>query len=215
MRSETKKHATSRGAVITFDVIKSRERTNVALTVQKAIQRINKRYWSQLLAPFVVTLGDEFQGVLKEHSLAFEVFLEIQTTLPIYAGLGIGKIDEGNENYAPRMTGEAFVLSRESLNFAKKYNHTFFASTDNRKITIAVNALAFASQFIRSEQTERQKFVVDRLTVEPELSKKKLAHELRITAASVSSILSGGGFPALEQIRNAIRAILSEGDFAS
>jgi hypothetical protein len=209
-KSETKQPTRTPKAVLTLDVVKSREMVDIPTKIHDRIQEINRRYRAQLFAPFVVTLGDEFQGVLEDIGIAFQIFLDVQRTLPIYAGVGIGEVEKGLETSASHMTGEAFVRSRAALNSAKKRKRTFVVSIRDDYFDTTINALAFAAQFIRLKQTKRQKAVIDTFILEPDLAKWQLAHKLRVSGPAISKILKAGGFYALEEIQVTIRLLLSQ-----
>jgi hypothetical protein len=195
--------------VLTFDIMSSREKRNIPSYIRNLTITINKKYQSILFTPFVVTLGDEFQGVLSDRSQVFQIFLEVQKIIPIYAGVGMGEVESLKETPAPQMTGEAFVRSRKALNQAKEMKRTFMVSTGVDYLDTSVNALAFAAQFIRSKQSKRQMQVSDRFILDPEMPQWQLADELKISRPTVSKILKYGGFDTLDEIRLAIQRILS------
>lgn len=109
-------------AVLTCDVIGSREIRRLPTQIALGLRKLNRHHRTALVAAFVVTLGDEFQGVIREINKSYRLYLEVQNALevPIYAGLGIGMAEASEDNYAPHMTGEAFIRSREALTAAKR-----------------------------------------------------------------------------------------------
>ncbi len=193
-------------AVLTCDVVGSREFRRVPTQIALTLRKLNKRYKPALVAAFAVTLGDEFQGVLREINKSYRLYLEAQNTLefPIYAGLGIGMAEASEDHYAPHMTGEAFTRSREALAAAKKKHRTFVARTGIENVDATVNALALAAQFIRSHHTNRQSSLANMLLFDPQLTSTELAKKLSISKSAVSQILKAAGFEALREIDHAI-----------
>ena len=199
-----------RAAVLTCDVVRSREFRGMPRRIASALQKLNERYRRALVAPIVITLGDEFQCVLKEINRSYDLYLEAEYVLklPIYAGLGIGTAETGNNNYAPHMTGVAFVRSRNALNLAKLRGRRFVAQTGNNNLNVAINTLSIAVQYIRSLHTQRQASVVDHMLLNPRLSQTELSKKLGVSKSAVSQVLRAAGFEALNEVSLAMRQLL-------
>jgi len=214
-KNKKRESMSSRFAVVTLDLIGSRDIDTLSTKIKNLLHEINRRYHAQLIAPFVVTLGDEFQGVLRSTSEVFHIFIDVQSVFEIYAGVGTGKIDRSQDTYSPSMTGEAFVRSREAIHSAKDRRRTFVVSTGEVELDLVVNTLAYAAQFIRSEQTARQKSVIDSLLLDSNLKKSRLATKLKVSPQAISRILKGGGFYTTQEITTTIQHILSVHDSMS
>ena len=55
------------GDIVGLKQLPQAERSHVQRQLEELLNRINKRYAKAIGARFLVTLGDEFQGVLKHH----------------------------------------------------------------------------------------------------------------------------------------------------
>lgn len=130
-------------SVINIDIVNSRNLKNrgeVQNTIKKYLNDLNKSYKNILLAPITLTLGDEWQIVLKKPLESYNMLKIIQVFLrnidiEIYAGIGIGDITTEISNDTREMDGSAFVFAREALNIAKDKKGIFskyIRSKDNK-----------------------------------------------------------------------------------
>lgn len=199
--------------VITCDVIGSRKVQRVPRHIDHALSKLNTKHRTDLIARFAVTLGDEFQGVLRSSSQVYHIRMEIEQMLrlPIYAGVGIGKAETTNDSNSSHMTGEAFIRSREALNFAKKKKREFILTTGNEVIDVAINSLAQAAQFIKAKQTHRQSKTINLLLENPTITQRKLAAKMRVSPANISKTLKAAGYEPLQAVISAIEILLKEG----
>jgi hypothetical protein len=99
-----------------------RKRTQEALIA--FLGRMNERFASELVAPFTITLGDEFEGVLS-HAAAGpaipDLVWEMETSLPeveVRLGVGCGEIATEISADPRAMDGPVFHRTREALEYA-------------------------------------------------------------------------------------------------
>lgn len=115
-----------------FDIKNSRHYPDRALlqyTLIDAIKRCNLQFEELLAAPFLITLGDEWQGLLKpyaNYNCIIDFFkLNLPQDISFYTGIGIGPIAISNfELTVNQLDGPAFYLAREALCYAKEKKHT-------------------------------------------------------------------------------------------
>lgn len=93
------------------------------------LKSCNLKFKDYILSPFLITLGDEWQGLLKENSPIYDIISFFKTTLPssveFYTGIGIGDITIHNfELTVNQLDGPSFHLARKALKYAKKNNCT-------------------------------------------------------------------------------------------
>lgn len=111
-----------------FDIKNSRHypnRTLLQYTLIDALKLCNTQFQEILAAPFLITVGDEWQGLLKPHSNYEPIINFFKLNLPqdvsFYTGVGIGPIAISNfELTVNQLDGPAFYLAREALNYAKR-----------------------------------------------------------------------------------------------
>lgn len=124
------------------DIIKSRSinnRNEIQLKLEDIFARVNAKYEHCIVSKFLVTIGDEFQGLLKPSAPAYEIIGTIVESLyPIQVrfGLGLGMITTPIKEMALGMDGPAFYLARESLKVAheKKGHAIVFKSESPDKV---------------------------------------------------------------------------------
>lgn len=148
--------------VITADLYKSREiinRKKVQEKLKTVIEKVNRKYKDYILSNFMITLGDEWQGSLKNIEKSYEIINEFQSELfPIKISFGIG---EGNvstkiSKKVTEMDGKAFINSRESLEKSKKekINITFIIKDKEKEKTL--NIILELIQAIKENWTVKQ-----------------------------------------------------------
>ena len=122
--------------ILMADVIDSRKYKGeiVANALAKIVLHANSKFKKELLSPLTVTLGDEFQSVIKSPEAIVKIILEIeefiiQNEFPFklrYAS-NTGKIETTINNIiAYGMLGQGLTETRLILNNAKKEEERFF-----------------------------------------------------------------------------------------
>ena len=84
------------------DIKKSKElenRKNIQVRLNYVLSEINEKYNSVISAKFMITLGDEFQGLLCSGDRVLDIIEEIQRQMypvEIRFGIGVGQITTGD-----------------------------------------------------------------------------------------------------------------------
>jgi hypothetical protein len=198
--------------VITCDVVGSTKIPGIENKISRALYMMNRDEHRFLVTRFEVTRGDEFQAVIgsPEDSYALYQRLRDLMQLPLYAGLGLGKITYRGSSlpHSREMTGLAFVRSREALEEAKRGRFEFVANIGIKDVDVIINTLAAAAQFIKSHRTKRQNEIIATVTKNLDSDQRKTATKLGITQPTLSEILKYGGYDELLQISIAIKKLL-------
>ncbi|SHJ28868.1 SatD family (SatD) [Clostridium cavendishii DSM 21758] len=113
-----------------FDIKHSRNllnRNEIQENLIKVIKKCNQLFSDIILSPFLITLGDEWQGLLKGDSDYNEVIKFFKNNLPsdinFYTGVGIGSITINNfELTVNQLDGPSFHLARKAIKYAKRNN---------------------------------------------------------------------------------------------
>ena len=119
-------------SVINMDIVHSRKiknRIEVQNIIKNYLKSLSKKYEDKLLTPITITLGDEWQIVLKDISKSYTIITEINEFLSdydikTYSGIGIGSISTEVYSNSSNMDGEAFINARNAINIAKKSGDT-------------------------------------------------------------------------------------------
>lgn len=193
------------------------QRSSVQEEFTELIERLNELYRKHLRAKFVITLGDEFQGLLQNPEIIPDLIWTLEqlfTARELRLGFGFGDIYTSVKDYAINVDGPAFHSARSSLEAAKKRKlkggvFTGFGPT----LDPALNGLARVLHHQRDTWPTRQRQVVKRLH-----DKRKgtdIAQELGITKQAVSRYASLAGWEAYIEAEQGwstlLRALAGEG----
>ncbi len=126
-------------AALIGDMIKSRKvnhRKELQTKLEDVLTKINFDYEKFIESKFLITVGDEFQGLLKPSAPIYQMICSIVESLyPVQVrfGLGLGGITTPVKEIALGMDGPAFYAAREALDIAygKKEHAIVFKSEFN------------------------------------------------------------------------------------
>jgi hypothetical protein len=138
--------------ILMADVIGSREMDGITLMneLKSLIKKVSADYKGVFLSPITITLGDEFQSVIKSLSEAIEVIICIEETklllntkITLRYVLYYGEIEtEINEKIAHEMLGSGLTKSREILSNIKRGDNRIYVELHNEKSDL-LNGLFF------------------------------------------------------------------------
>ncbi|OFW75808.1 MAG: hypothetical protein A2201_08545 [Alicyclobacillus sp. RIFOXYA1_FULL_53_8] len=115
---------------LVFDLKRSRalaNRLQVQRTLIQSIKTYNEEFRESTVAPFLIILGDEWQGLLQENGDYERTirFFAAQLQLPFYVGVGIGECTVMSEELTVnQLDGPAFYKARQALKLAKECGYT-------------------------------------------------------------------------------------------
>ena len=132
--------------ILMADIINSREKNAQLLMEQfkDVISKVNILQNKNLCSPLTITLGDEFQGVVKDLEncietifLIEESILESSYDIKLRYVLNYGEIEtEINSNIAHAMLGSGLTNTRKQLNLLKSKNFRFMILLDDKRIRL-------------------------------------------------------------------------------
>lgn len=100
------------------------ERKEVQQRLNKVLEQVNIKYKGDLASKFIITLGDEFQGLLKSSDYILEIIKCIQRNMypvAIRFGVGIGEISTDiNPEAAIGSDGPAYYAARAMIEDLRK-----------------------------------------------------------------------------------------------
>ncbi len=123
------------------------------LYLKSTIVQVNENYGRAIVAPFMITRGDEFQGCVKDLRTAFEIVLELERLLfplKLRYGIGRGEIQRMGSNITIEMDGPAFHRASESLQVAKKRKYGIVVSSDDKASDMLLNNIFLLMGAIKS-----------------------------------------------------------------
>ena len=189
---------------ITVDIKGSRklpdiQREKLHFAILKVIEKIKQAFPNDVQAAGMTT-GDEFQIVIKNPPTAIDIYNLIKTQLPAkcYFGVGYGDITSFKTKNPSEMYGQAFYLSREAIETAKKkkQNEIIF-KLGNETLDRELNILFELTAFIERKQTPRQKQLITKIGPEKMTLQKDLAANLGVTGQAISKSLKNSGFATI------------------
>ncbi len=136
-------------AVINADIKDSRkmhanERYEWQLFLKSAIVQVNEDDADLIEAPFMITKGDEFQGVLKNLSDIPHIIMKFERLvfpLIMRYGVGYGPIQKMGSKIPIEMDGRAFHRASAGLDYAKRKKYGVYLDTGNPEFDLMVNTL--------------------------------------------------------------------------
>ncbi len=180
------------------DVIGSRavrDRSDLQLRLQSGLDRVNREHADVIAANLVLTVGDEFQGLLQSH----EGLQVIQSTLRVAAfpqelrfGFGVGTLDTPLRTHAIGMDGPCFHRARDAIQRAAAEGTVVEVEVDDPEPAFEIYARLYSH--IREGWTDRQRQVVDMSRAGME--GRHIAGQLEITPSAVSQRLTAAGVQA-------------------
>lgn len=197
------------------DIINSKkieDRGSVQKKLFAVLNDINKEYKDDLMSKFMITLGDEFQGLLENGENTIEIIEEIEYRMypvKIRFGIGIGKI-KTEIFYDPiGADGPAYYNARNAV---EQLKHNSLAdvriSSQNEKSDLLLNTIFSLLYTLKNKWTERQREVVYRTY---HTGKQwKTAESLDITQSAVQQILKRADYNCYKQTLETLKAYLSE-----
>jgi len=180
-------------ATVTADLVESRRLGNRADAQEKIgqlVQSLNARFKNSLAAPFMVTLGDEIQGLLHDLEQVPRVVSSIHAIFhpsEISVGIGIGQIATKLSGRVTEMDGPAFINARGAIETAKNEGVEVVVRTSDGLADGILNAVYVLLGGIEAGWTKPQ---WARFNLYKELGKvEKVAERLGVSKQSVSKSL--------------------------
>ena len=179
--------------------------------IEKVLKNINSIFHDEVCIDFKLTVGDEFQGVLKTPKNAYDLYLYIKSNLPVevYCGIGIGDIEKPN-NKDTGMRGAAFYRAREALEFCKKKKRGVFLKSDERKNQVddIINTMFLFFETIERSWTKRQKEIVSYYRLHSDYTYEEIGKKFGISRQSVYQILKSANWHIVLEGESLIQRLL-------
>ncbi|MCR5824184.1 MAG: SatD family protein [Lachnospiraceae bacterium] len=202
-------------------------RDTVQDKLRRTLDKVNVDYKEGIAANFLITLGDEFQGLLKRPDDIIALVKYIQNEMypvQIRFGIGIGEIKttidheaalgaDGPAYYAAR---NAITEIRESEKREKKQAADVKLATYGKESfeMIEINCLLGMIKVIENGWNPEQRFTIMDMLVHQD-SQENCAKRLQTTQPTVARRLSAGNFlvykNALDTLNMAMRRVKNEG----
>jgi hypothetical protein len=205
---------TQRYIAVIGDMVRSRdlprsERALVQQQFDELIRNLNKEYRKNIVSKFVITLGDEFQGLLNTATLIPDLTWRLEEDFPereLRVGIGLGQLDTPIQKFAINIDGPALHNARAAIEIAKKSNALGGVFNSFGQLDEVLNGLARLLWFHRSHWTLSQRKIANLLR--KGMSQSEVAEQLKIKRQVVSKQVSASGWPQYFGAESAWRIIL-------
>jgi hypothetical protein len=192
------------------DVVGSRavkDRSDLQNRLQRGLDRVNRESADSIAANLVLTVGNEFQGLLRSH----DGLQGIQSTLRVSAfpqelrfGFGVGTLDTALRPHAIGMVGPCFHRARDAVQRAAAEGTLVEVELGKPAPVFEIYARLYS--LIRQGWTNRQRQVVD-LSMSG-MEGRQIAKQLEITPSAVSQRLTAAGVQAAaDAVESWVRAM--------
>lgn len=186
------------------DVIDSKivqERFDLQKQVEKTLQKMNELFGDYMVSRFTLTLGDEFQALLKVDAPIFQIIDSLRSELTptqLRFGIGLGEIVTAIDPLqSVGADGPAYWNARAAINFVHQkndYGNTqIYFSSGKENQDYFVNALIASGEAIRSGWRESQEEILlnllKRSVYSETFSQQDLAQSLAINPSALSKRL--------------------------
>ena len=186
------------------DVIDSKmvqERFDLQKQLEKTLQTMNELFGEFLASSFTLTLGDEFQALLKVDAPVFQIIDTLRSLLTptqLRFGIGLGEIvTDIDPLQSIGADGPAYWNARAAINLVHQkndYGNTqIYFSSGKEKQDFFVNALIASGEAIRSgwrgSQEEILLDLLKRFVYSENFSQQDLAQSLDINPSALSKRL--------------------------
>lgn len=214
--------------VIIADIIGSksiRERNSVQIHLEKILKEINSTYQYAIASQFIITLGDEFQGVLHDGSALMRILDRIQREIYPTAfrfGIGVGSLSVPlQKDSSLGSDGTAFHLARAAIIEVKALESKKAESKTNILIgiegdettTALINTIFKLTWALQTGWTVRQREIIKALQQHNE-TQTEIANRLGIVQSSVQKSLASSQFytykEATSVISHTLKTILKD-----
>lgn len=201
------------------DIVRSRslplaKRYDIQEQLNAVLEQFNEQYESSIVSRFVVTLGDEFQGLVKAPQIIPELVWQMEnqlTEVKVRMGMGYGSLSTPVRDVAIGMDGPAFHNARAGIVEGKSIGrfggvYLGFGTPANE----VLNGFARILYLYRSGWTDTQREVVELLR--KGLKQSEIGAELGISQQAVSSRVRSSAWEAYAEAERGWRAMLEQFD---
>lgn len=201
---------------------KIKDRKNVQDKMRSTLKKINEDYKEDISAKFMITLGDEFQGLLCKGENVFTIIEEIQRNMypiEIRFGIGVGEIlTDIDSEMAIGADGPGYYNARKAIDFLKQNeqkNRTYISDVrivideDKHSTAELLNTILSLLTAVKSNWTERQREIIWDLEKHKD-SQEKSAERLGIVQSSVQRSLTNGNYYTYKSAMDTLNHVLQE-----
>lgn len=197
-------------------------RKEVQVRLQGILNRLNEKYKDDIVSRFLITLGDEFQGLLSSGKDILDMVNEIRMEMyPVRLrfGIGFGQITTDiRTEMALGADGPGYYRAREAVELLKereKKNRSVLSELclkmdeTHRDKEILLNTVFDLMYVVESGWTDRQREVIWDMLLHGD-GQQNTAGRLGITQSTVQKTLAAGSYYTYESALKNMSEILGD-----
>ena len=201
------------------DIINSKkidDRYEIQEKFAKILKHVNSNYKDDIEADFLITLGDEFQGLLKNSKSILEIIKRVQREMypvKLRFGIGIGDISTKiDKKAAIGADGPAFYAAREMIDSLHKQEKQIKKQAPDIQISFydrecfeveEINIMLSLLKIMEDSWTDKQRYTIwDMMTNHG--SQEMCARRIGTTQSTVARRLSDGNYITYEKLLRTI-----------
>ncbi len=198
------------------------DRKNVQIKLEEVLEEINVQYSNDIASKFMITLGDEFQGLLLRGTNVMNIISKIERGMyPVRLrfGVGIGEITTDiNPNMSIGADGPGYYRAREAIGNLKEKEKKkktyagdilFKADDKNQTIMDMLNTIIELMFAIKSFWSDRQREIIWNM-LEYHDNQIDAAKRLKIKQPTVQKALVAGKYYAYKGAMDTVTNVLRE-----
>lgn len=198
------------------------DRYTIQVKLRKILEQINVEYEKDITSKFLITLGDEFQGLLNNGNNLLKIIQEIQMKIypvKVRFGIGVGKISTMiNPEMALGADGPGYYNARkaiEELKHNEKRKKVVLAdiriemNSDKLIQSTLINTVFELMKAIETKWSERQREIIWDMMIHQD-GQKNSALRLGITQSAVQKALASGRYYVYMKAIENLQKVLGE-----
>ena len=194
-----------------------KDRNDVQVKLKNILQAVNEKYETDIASKFIITLGDEFQGLLSAGKNVMPIIFEIERNMypvKIRFGIGVGEISTAIDyEQAIGADGPVYYKAREAIERLKQDERKKqTADADirvesvnaNQSTIMLINAILLLMTAIKDSWSERQRQTIW-VMMEYQGGQVDAAQRLGIKQSSVQKNLMSGKFYSYKEAMKTVK----------
>jgi hypothetical protein len=207
------------------DIVQSKKLINryeIQDKLQEVLNKVNKKYSEDIASNFMITLGDEFQGLLENGKNTMKIVTEIEDEMypvEIRYGIGVGEITTDIKRDSPfGSDGSAYhnarkmidkLKSMEKMKKAINSNMMITSEGDNAKTDLLLNSILSLCFTIKQKWSKRKREIILEV-IRHNDNQSKAAEEIGVSQGSIHKALDRAGYYSYKDAMDLVSEVLSE-----
>lgn len=199
-----------------------KNRKEVQENLAMVLNEINDHYSDDIASRFMITLGDEFQGLLLNGTSVMKIISRIEGRLDpvkLRFGIGVGEITTKINPYmAIGADGPGYHKARAAIEYLKENEKRKQSSVsdirlevegENQEPQMFINTIFGLMAALKASWTKRQREIIQDM-LEHRDNQTETAKRLNIKQPTVSKVLVTGNYYAYEEAFDTVEKALGE-----